>query len=293
MTTSMTGFGRGQERSGGIKVEVETKSVNSRHLDINIRMPQTYQTEELELKEIIQAYAERGKITIYVRVDESERGIPDVTFNSKLAKGYANLLQQMKEVSGINQEVSLSDLLSFDDILQSREEDEQTKQLTFELIKKALENSLINLNEMRRQEGKQGDNDLRSRLAHIDQSLKNIKELSTGRIDAYRDKLHERIETLISDDRLDSERLEQEVAIVADKIDITEEVVRLDSHINLFYETLERDQPIGRRLNFLLQEMNREINTIGSKANDSEISQEAVFVKENLEKLREQVQNIE
>lgn len=293
MTTSMTGFGRGQKRSGGIKVEVETKSVNSRHLDINIRMPQTYQTEELELKEIIQAYAERGKITIYVRVDESERGIPDVTFNSKLAQGYANLLQQMKESSGIKQEVTLSDLLSFEDILQSREEDEETRQLTFELIKKALEESLINLNEMRRQEGKQLDNDLRSRLAHIDQSLKNIRELSTGRIDAYRDKLHDRIETLISDDRLDSERLEQEVAIVADKIDITEEVVRLDSHIKLFYETLDRDQPIGRRLNFLLQEMNREINTIGSKANDSEISQEAVFVKENLEKLREQVQNIE
>jgi len=293
MTISMTGFGRGQERSGGIKVEVETKSVNSRHLDINIRMPQTYQTEELELKEIIQAYVERGKITIYVRVDESERGIPDVTFNSKLAKAYANLLQQMKESSGIKQEITLSDLLSFEDILQSREEDEQTKKLTFELIKKALEDSLTNLNEMRRQEGKQLDNDLRSRLAHIDQSLENIKELSLDRIDTYREKLHERIEALISDDRLDNERLEQEVAIVADKIDITEEVVRLNSHIKLFYETLDRDQPIGRRLNFLLQEMNREINTIGSKANDSEISQEAVFVKENLEKLREQVQNIE
>jgi len=293
MTISMTGFGRGQERSRGIKVEVETKSVNSRHLDINIRMPQTYQTEELELKEIIQAYVERGKITIYVRVDESERGIPDVTFNSKLAKAYANLLQQMKESSGIKQEITLSDLLSFEDILQSREEDEQTKKLTFELIKKALEDSLTNLNEMRRQEGKQLDNDLRSRLAHIEKSLENIKELSLDRIDTYREKLHERIEALISDDRLDNERLEQEVAIVADKIDITEEVVRLNSHIKLFYETLDRDQPIGRRLNFLLQEMNREINTIGSKANDSEISQEAVFVKENLEKLREQVQNIE
>ena len=293
MTTSMTGFGRGQQRSGGIKVEVETKSVNSRHLDISIRMPQTYQTEELELKELIQAYAERGKITIYVRIDESERGIPDVTFNSKLAKGYANLLKQIKEVSGLKQEVGLSDLLSFEDILQSREEDEETKKLTFGLIKDALEDSLINLNEMRRQEGKQLDKDLRTRLAHIEQSMDSIKQQSVGRISAYRDKLHERIETLLSDNHHDAERLEQEIAIVADKIDITEEVVRLDSHIKFFYETLERDQPIGRRLNFLLQEMNREINTIGSKANDSEISQEAVYVKENLEKLREQVQNIE
>jgi len=172
MTISMTGFGRGQERSRGIKVEVETKSVNSRHLDINIRMPQTYQTEELELKEIIQAYVERGKITIYVRVDESERGIPDVTFNSKLAKAYANLLQQMKESSGIKQEITLSDLLSFEDILQSREEDEQTKKLTFELIKKALEDSLTNLNEMRRQEGKPRDRRL---IGVEDLRIRNIK----------------------------------------------------------------------------------------------------------------------
>jgi len=293
MITSMTGFGRGNSSAGGIKVECETKSVNSRYTNISIRMPQVFQPEELAIKEIVQQYIQRGKINVYVRVDESERGVPDVTYNPQLISGYAKLLNEIRDTAQITEPLSLQDLLKFDDILQSREEDEETLQLTFKLIKEALITSLENLNQMRAQEGEQLENDIRQRLDDIEKALTSIKKASEGSTREYQEQLTERLEKLLDEDRIDKERLELEIAIIADKIDITEEMVRLESHIKFFNEALERDEPVGRRLNFLLQEMNREVNTIGSKANNSHISQSAVDIKENLEKLREQIQNIE
>ena len=299
MITSMTGFGRSKKSADGIKVICETRTVNSRYLDFNIRIPQIFQEKQLELKELLQEYIERGNVKVHVKIDESGRGIPDVTFDQELIQGYAALLKEMKVAAGIDAEITLGDLLSFEDIFQSREEDEETIEVIFQLIKEALEESLQNLNRMRQNEGGQLENDLRLRLGIIEEIIENIEEKCEGRIQTYRDKLKERITMLLDDEDVDVDvdvdegRLEQEIAITADKIDVTEELVRLKSHIKFFYEALDSEQSVGRRLNFLLQEMNREINTIGSKANNSKISQLAVAIKENLEKLKEQVQNIE
>jgi len=220
MITSMTGFGRGQKSANGIKVICETNTVNSRYLDFNIRMPQVFQEKQLALKELLQEYIERGNVKVFVKIDESERGVPDVTFNQQLIKGYAELLKQMKKAADIEADITLGDLLSFEDILQSRQEDEETIELIFELIKGALDESLQKLNEMRRQEGSQLENDLRLRLGIIEDILENIEQKCEGRIETHRDKLKERIEDLLDEQDLDEGRLEQEIAIVADKIDI-------------------------------------------------------------------------
>jgi uncharacterized protein (TIGR00255 family) len=293
MITSMTGFGRGEASEGGITVTVELRSVNSRYLDISLRLPQVIQDKELELKELINGYINRGKLNVSIRIDQAETGEPEVTFNEKLVKGYKTLLEEINEAAGIREPVSLQDLLQFNEIFVSREQDEQMLNRVWQLSKEATQRALEQLLIMRRQEGSQLKEDLLDRVDHINQVLKRVKELTEGRAAELRDKLLERIQSLVDDDAMDADRLELEVAILVDKMDITEEIVRLQSHIKFFKEALEHNEAVGRRLNFLSQEMNREINTIGSKANNSEISQYVVQAKESLEQIREQVQNVE
>jgi len=293
MIISMTGFGRGEASTDGITVTTEIKALNSRYCDINLRIPPLLQDRELDLKEIIQNKIERGKINVSARVDTKATGEPDITFDSDLIQGYYKLLRQMKDTAGIEEPVNLSHLLNFNNIFISKEQDEETIEKAWDLLMDATEQAIKNLNKMRRQEGLQLENDLRDRVQHIDDVLEKIKELAKKRVPEARDKLLERIHNLVDDESFDEERLELEVAVLADKLDITEEIVRLQSHIKFFLEALEQDKSVGRRLNFLSQEMNREINTIGSKANSSEISHHVVAAKESLEKIREQVQNIE
>lgn len=293
MTKSMTGFGRGDASAEGFSVTVEIRSVNSRYLDISARLPQSIQDKELELKELIQEHTKRGKFNVSIRLDQVETGEPDVTFNEQLVKGYKQLLQELKEAAGIDQPVSLRNLLYFNDIFVSREQDEETLKLIWKLSKNATLSALEQLNQMRIQEGKQLAKDLEKRISQIEFRLEHIIELTKNRAAEAKEKLQERISQLISDDSLDKDRLETEVAILADKMDITEEIVRLQSHLKFFREALKEDDSMGRRLNFLSQEINREINTIGSKANSSEISQYVVQMKENLEQIREQIQNVE
>lgn len=293
MIKSMTGFGSGEASSRGITISVEVRSVNSRYLDISSRLPPSIQDRELTLKELVQQHIDRGKLNVSVRIDQHETGNPDITFNEELARGYKELLEDLREATGIDEPVTLHNLLTFNNLFESREQDEETIELIWELTRQATDKALEQLVRMRIQEGDQLARDFRERIANIENLLDNITALSKDRAQEARDRLTERIRNLIDDDTLDPDRLEMEVAMLADKMDITEEVVRLASHLKFFREALEKEEPVGRRLNFLSQEINREINTIGSKANSSEISHYVVQVKESLEQIKEQIQNVE
>ncbi len=293
MITSMTGFGRGEASADGITVTVELRTVNSRYLDISLKLPQVIQEKELDLKELLQEHVERGKLNVNVRVDKSDTGEPDITFNKNLVKGYKKMLNDLRDAAGIEKPISLDSFLQFNDIFESREEDEETVEAIWSLTKQSTRIAAEDLKKMRLQEGKQLENDLLNRVNHIEEMLEIVKTKTEGRAAEAREKLLERINDIIENDKIDPDRLEMEVAIQVDKMDITEEIVRTQSHIKFFREAVKNDDAVGRRLNFLSQEINREINTIGSKANDSEISQHVVQAKESLEQIREQVQNVE
>lgn len=293
MIVSMTGFGRGEASSDGITLTAEIKAVNSRYLDFSIRLPQEIQDKELDLKELIQDRINRGKININVRLNQAETGEPEVTFNEQLVKGYKQLLEELRSSAQIDEPVTLRNLMSFSDIFVSREQDEKTLALIWELTRRATDTAVEQLNLMRSKEGAQLEKDLHQRVNNIEELLDKVAILTKDRAEEAKERLQERLYNLIDDESLDPERLEMEVAILADKMDITEEIVRLRSHIKFFREALDQNEAVGRRLNFLSQEINREINTIGSKANSSEISQYVVHAKENLEQIREQIQNVE
>lgn len=293
MITSMTGFGRGEASENGITVTVELKSVNSRYLDISLRLPQTLQDKELVIKEILQDHVERGKVNVSIRVDKSDTGEPEITFNENLVQGYKEMLNDLRDAAGIEEPITLQTFLEFNDIFESREDDEETKEQIWNLSQQAVKDAAEELKKMRRQEGGQLEDDLNQRLDHIEEMLNIVMDKVDGRSEEIKEDLIERINELIENDKIDPDRLEMEVAVLVDKMDITEEIVRTQSHIKFFREAVNNNNAVGRRLNFLSQEINREINTIGSKANDSEISQYIVKAKESLEQIREQVQNVE
>ncbi|MGM0545267.1 MAG: YicC/YloC family endoribonuclease [Bacteroidota bacterium] len=293
MITSMTGFGRGEASKNGITVTVELKSVNSRYLDISLRLPQSIEDKELDIKEILQRHVERGKVNVSVRVDKSDTGEPEVTFNRNLVQGYKKMLNELREAAGIEEPVTLKTFLQFNDIFETREDDEKTIKQIWDLTRIAIDKGAEELKSMRLQEGTQLENDLNQRIDHIEEMLNIVMDKVDGRSKEIKEDLIERVNELIDSDKIDADRLEMEVAVLVDKMDITEEIVRTQSHIKFFREAVNNDNSVGRRLNFLSQEINREINTIGSKANDSEISQYIVKAKESLEKIREQVQNVE
>lgn len=293
MVISMTGFGRGEATSNGTTATVEIKSLNSRYLDLSIRLPQHLQDKELELKELLQKTISRGKLNVSVHVTETNGEGPDITVDEKKVRGYAKILNTVREAAGIKEPLSVRDLTQFSDVFINKEEDEKVLEQKWELVNKASLAAVESLIKMRTREGSQLKTDLLNRIQNIEDNLDVISVSSAGRSEEVRNKLRERVKTLIEEEKIDKERLELEVVILADKMDITEETVRLRSHLKFFVEAIEQTEPAGRRLNFLTQEINRELNTIGSKANDSEIAQYVVKAKEALEQIREQVQNVE
>ncbi|WP_428236108.1 YicC/YloC family endoribonuclease [Gracilimonas sp.] len=293
MIISMTGFGRGEASENGITATVEIKSLNSRYLDLSIRLPQRLQDKELEVKELVQKTINRGKLNITVYLSESETGEPSIRVDEKKVKGYSRILDNLREAAGISDPISIKDITQFGDVFINEEEDEEVLEQKWKIAEKALSEAVESLLKMRTQEGSQLKNDLVDRIEFIDENLEIITKETAGRAEDARDKLLERINNLIEEDKIDPERLELEVAILVDKMDVTEEIVRLRSHLKFFIEAVEQPEPAGRRLNFLTQEINRELNTIGSKANNSDIAQYVVKCKEALEQIREQVQNVE
>lgn len=293
MIISMTGFGRGEATENGLNATVELKTLNSKFLDVSMRLPQQLQHKELELKEVFQKSIKRGKLNVNVNFSEKDNVDSRFEIDFDKVKSYTKILNKVREAAGISKLLTIKDITNFSDIFISKEESEQAVEVKWKLVLKATEIAILKLMQMRLQEGEQLKNDLITRVSNIQASVAQILILTEGRSDEVRKKLKERIRQLIEEENIDKERLELEVVLLADKMDITEETVRLEAHLKFFLEAIEQPEPAGRRLNFLTQEINRELNTIGSKANDSKIAHHVVRAKEMLEQIREQIQNVE
>jgi uncharacterized protein (TIGR00255 family) len=300
MLISMTGFGRG-ERTGAIgntgatiAVSVEARSVNSRFIEIAVRLPRTLAERELECRELLRKRLERGKISLNVSIDrQGTENIP-LHVNEPVAKAYFKLLDQLRTATGLTAEIQLRDLTAFGDIFTAEEHGSEAAALEWELVQTAINDAIEQLNAMRRSEGGELERDIRARLATMESRTNDIERLSKLAAQEEYEKLKQRILELTKDTQvLAEQRLELEIAMIAEHLDITEELVRFRSHVKFFLEAMDGADAAGRKLNFILQEMNREVNTMGSKTNSAEVAHHVVAIKEELEKMREQVQNIE
>ena len=292
MLYSMTGYGKGVAENGKISIEVEVKSVNSRYLDIFIKLPNSLMNKDYELREIIKSKIRRGKLTVVtqLRVNGIEEELPSLD-KGKL-KNQLAIIKEIKKSAKLKDKLKLEHLLFNKDIYTTT--DLSISETEFELLRKALDDSLKQLLKMKKAEGEELEKDLLERLNDIEKYLGEIEEEAKSRgIKEFQDKLRERVRMLLDGHQADNDRLELELAIMADKADITEECVRLRSHIKFFGESLKNDSEPGRKVNFICQELNREANTISSKSISTTITHKAVRIKEEIEKIREQIQNIE
>jgi uncharacterized protein (TIGR00255 family) len=292
MISSMTGYGHGEASEEGVTAVAEIRSVNSRYFEVNTRLPRSLSLRENDVREIIRAKAGRGKINVVVSIErESANNIP-LKINKAAAKSYVKLLNELRKASGIKEKVTLDHLLKFSEVIEAGElQSENEKE--WAAVGKALSKALQELQLMRQKEGGELRKDLESRVQLLQVKIDSIEKLSKECIPEQRVRLRERIQQLLSSETVDENRLELEIALLADKLDVTEECVRFRSHNKFFLEALSDKESAGRKLNFLVQEMNREANTIGSKAADATIAHLVVEAKEELEKIREQLQNVE
>lgn len=292
MVTSMTGFGRGENSKDGLTAVIETRSLNSRYLEISSNLPKRLAHRELDLREIVRKKISRGKISLNIAVEDTRSTSTTVKLNEKALNEYHAALTEVKKQLKMKETIKLEHILTIPDIFSSTDTNGSTDD-EWDLIAKALGVALDRLNDMRRKEGRELARDLHNRVKDIEKNTEKIEKLAVERVPQERLRLRERIAKLFESDEIDEQRLEMEIVMLADKLDVSEELVRLRSHIKFFIEALKGNDQAGRTINFLLQEMHREINTIGSKANDAAISHIVVAVKEDLERIREQVQNIE
>lgn len=293
MIISMTGFGRGESAGEGIVATVEMRSVNNRFLEVSARMPKEFAARENDLREILRKSLTRGKVTVSVNVARS--GSQEIPFlvDEGLVVQYKEALNQIRKAAKIKETAGLQHLLMFKDELIRRGTEDDKEEQDWKVIADAVAKAAQNMQEMRSNEGRELAKDLRKRIATIDNLVNDAEKLSKEQVPEERKRLRERIARLFENDEIDEQRLEMEIVLLADKLDVTEECVRYRSHSKFFLEAVKDPEPAGRRLNFLLQEMHREINTIGSKSSDARIAHQIVKAKEELEKIREQVQNIE
>jgi len=292
MIRSMTGFGRGSAQGDGKEILVEIKTVNHRYSDIYIKMPRQISFLEEKVRYLVNKSLSRGKIDVYINYEDTGEDSKYVVFDESLARAYINAVQTLKAKFGLIDDISVSLISKLPDVLRVEKAEEDEEKI-WDLLKTALEEALRNLIAMRESEGEGLKNSLLEKTFYIEKIVEEIALRSPDVVREYKQKLENRIKELTEQQTIDEGRLAMEVAIFADRCSIDEEIVRLKSHINQFREALNMQQPVGRKLDFLMQEMNREINTIGSKANDLAISRSVVEVKSELEKMREQVQNIE
>lgn len=293
MISSMTGYGRAELSKRGMTVSAEVRSVNSRYLEVVTRMPRALSHREKDVKDIVRSYLGRGSVNITVKIEKVSNGETPLKINMSAAKSYYKLLNELRKAVKVKEQVKLEHLLNFSEILEPVDAEEAGSK-EWELVEETIKQALAQLNAMRSNEGKELAKDFDKRVKVIDGVLNQIEKLAVERIPAERAKLLERVGQLVQDKNvIDQNRLELEIALLADKLDITEECVRYRTHNKFFLEALQKEETPGRKLNFLVQEMNREANTIGSKANDADIAHLVVQIKEELERIREQLQNIE
>lgn len=292
MVCSMTGFGRGQYKTGEIEVSIEIRSVNHRYRDISVKIPRYLSFIEERVRQYIQSRISRGRVDVYCSYELLEKRQVEVCVNGELARNYRNALQFLKDQTGLQDDMSLSLLASFPEVITTSQK-ELDEEEVWQQFFSALEQAADVLVGMRSREGENLYKDVLTRLDKIQKLVFEIEERSQNVVIEYKERLEKRVKELARDIELDKDRLGQEVVIFADRSSIDEEIVRLKSHISQTRTSLNRGGVIGRKLDFLVQEMNREANTIASKANDIDISTRVVEIKSELEKIREQIQNIE
>jgi len=292
MIRSMTGYGRAQEVLGGKDITVEIRSVNHRYFEFSARIPRACGYLEDKLKGVAQAAASRGKVEVSLLLQTVEGTDTQVAVNAALAKEYVDALREMGAQLGLADDLSLSAVARFGEIFTLRrapDNEEEVEANVLAVAAKAAER----FTQMRRAEGEKLREDILGRLCVIEEKVGQVEERSPQTVAEYRAKLTARMEELLGKAAVDEQRILTEAAIVADRLAVDEETVRLRSHIAQFRAILDTPEAVGRKLDFLVQEMNREANTIGSKAQDVEIAQVVVDVKSEIEKIREQIQNIE
>lgn len=292
MIKSMTGFGRCEESDGVRRLTVEMKAVNHRYLDINLKMPKKLNIFEAAIRSLLKNYIQRGKVDIFFTYEDLSENKVSLKYNSDVAAEYLKYIRQMSKEFEINGDISAVTLSRYPEVLCMEEQSLDEEEL-WKLIEKTLTGAAKNLVEARIIEGENLKTDLNSKLDAMLEDVTYIEERSPDIIAEYRKKLEERVVELLNDSTIEESRITAEVVMFADKICVDEEIVRLKSHISNTKDTLNAGGNMGRKLDFIAQEMNREANTILSKANDLEVSNRAINLKTEIEKVREQIQNIE
>jgi len=292
MTSSMTGYGRAELVKPEAKIVVEITSVNNRYSEIQTRLPRFLSPLESKIKELILSSISRGKINYTLTWEDLVPPTDQIKLNLETARIYYKIFKQLKKEFKLKGEPELEDFVTLPDLIKlEREELEQDK--VWPLVSEATQKALSDLNRMRRNEGESLTAELRKIMGGLSAKVDEIEQLSKSSLTAYQEKLRVRIKQMLGEVVLDEGRLAQEVALMADKIDVTEECARFRSHQAQFLQTLNDSSPVGKRLGFIQQELNREANTIGAKSIEYEISARVIFIKEELEKIREQIQNLE
>lgn len=289
---SMTGYGRSRQVLDGREITVEIRSVNHRYLEYSARIPRMYGYLEEKLKTFLQSSVSRGKVEVTVSIQNLTGGDTVVQINQALAKGYLDAMRSQAEYLGLKDDLTLSTLTRFNDVftLQKLEEDQQ---VIWNSVQQVARQALDQFLEMRRREGERLKLDLLQKLELLNGHVAAVEEQSPKTVAAYRERLLQKMEELLADRCIDQQRILLEAGLYAEKIAVDEETVRLKSHLEQFAQMMEQSGPVGRKLDFLVQEINRETNTIGSKAQDLAVTRRVVEMKSEIEKIREQIQNIE
>ena len=292
MVKSMTGYGRAEEVINGCTITVELRSVNNRYLDCNVRIPRLYLFAEEAIKSRVQNTISRGKVDVFVTLDNAGADKVQVSVNKPVADGYYAALTELAQTYGLSNDISVSLLSRFPEVLLAEKAEEDVEQMAKDICS-VLDHALADFDQMRTREGERLRDDILSRAATIEEKVAVVEARSPQTVSEYRAKLEARMNEVLSNTQIDPARILTEAAIFADKVAVDEETVRLSSHIEQLRGMLSAGGSTGRKLDFLIQEFNREANTIGSKCSDIEISRHVVDIKAEIEKIREQVQNIE
>lgn len=292
MVKSMTGYGSAKGVSSAIEIAIELKSVNNRYLDCNIRMPRVYSAIEETLKASVTRSISRGKVDVFINVDSSKADNVTVRINKPVADAYMTVLRTLSDEYGLTSGVSAIEFARFPDVLQLEKSETDSDALANDICA-VLEEALGEFDKMRTREGENLASDITQRLNEIERLTKKAEESSPKSVSEYRAKLEAKMAEVLQNKEIDASRILMEAAIFADRVAINEETVRLKSHIEQLRSMLQSREPVGRKLDFMIQELNREANTIGSKGNDVEMARIVVDLKAEIEKIREQAQNIE
>lgn len=292
MIRSMTGYGRGEVLKGGKSFSVEIKTLNHRFSDISIKIPKQISFLEERVRETVNREISRGKIEVCIVYEDAGEKERNIRLDESLAETYIKALEIIRDKFNVKDDITVSLVAKFPDVIKIEDAEEDEEEL-WTLLKEALGTAIEAVIKMRENEGKKLEDSLLSKLELIEGKLNEIKKRAPEVVKEYKRKLESRIKELLEQNLPDESRLAMEVALFADKCSIDEEIVRLESHIDQMNDLLEKGSPVGKKLDFLIQEMNREVNTIGAKASDLDITRCVVELKSEIEKLREQVQNIE